>query len=230
MIRGLSDDKHVLKRVAQSLGVPTPPWRCYPIGGLDPTRPPPFDPPWIVKPNASSASWGVLRTETWPQARAHIEHLQRQGHDVIVERWIDGAEINVPVIGAGLPWFLPVVEFRSASGQMRSYEEKRGLKPAPFEYAIHDDPQFEAALRTLARPLVEELWPFDHGRLEFRIEHGTGQAWFIETNLNCNLWSRKAISTAARHIGVDHLELVETIVCHSLMRQGVIAEAAALAA
>ena len=21
------------------------------------------------------------------------------------------------------------------------------------------------------------LWPFDHGRLEFRIEHGTGHAW-----------------------------------------------------
>ena len=231
MIRGLSDDKHFLKRLAQSLGVQTPPWRYYPMGGLANDVAPDFnDAPLIVKPNASSASWGVLRTQTWQQAREHIDNLHRQGHDVIVERWIDGAEINLPVVGAGAPWFLPAVEFRSDSGAMRSYEEKRGLIPTAFEYAIHDDPDFQQSLRMMGEPLVLELWPFDHGRIEFCIEYDTGRIWFIEANLNCNLWSRKAIPTAARHIGVSHEELLETIICHSLMRQNVIARSTALAA
>ena len=46
---------------------------------------------------------------------------------------------------------------------------------------------------------------------------------FMEVNLSCNLWSKKTVSGAARLLGVSHVELVETILVHSLRRQGVIA-------
>jgi D-alanine-D-alanine ligase len=39
-------------------------------------------------------------------------------------------------------------------------------------------------------------------------------------NLSCNLWSKKSISRSAATLGIEHHELVESIVAHSLWRQG----------
>jgi D-alanine-D-alanine ligase len=39
----------------------------------------------VVKPNASSASWGVEILDDWDEARAHAEQLLAAGHDVILE-------------------------------------------------------------------------------------------------------------------------------------------------
>jgi len=47
---------------------------------------------------------------------------------------------------------------------------------------------------------------------------------FMEVNLSCNLWSKKTISRSAASIGVDHQTLVETIIGHSLERQGLLTE------
>lgn len=68
MIRGLTNDKHFMKCVVQALGLATPPWKCYPIGGLDMTAPAFGDGRLIVKPNASSAFWGIKVVSGWAEA------------------------------------------------------------------------------------------------------------------------------------------------------------------
>ena len=49
-----------------------------------------------------------------------------------------------------------------------------------------------------------------------------GVVEFLEINLNCNLWSRKTISMAARLAGWTHEQLIETILCESLSRNGLL--------
>jgi D-alanine-D-alanine ligase len=59
ILRGLADDKHLTKRVAAARGVPTAPWAVYRRGApVDPALCPPA-PRYVIKPNASSASWGI---------------------------------------------------------------------------------------------------------------------------------------------------------------------------
>jgi D-alanine-D-alanine ligase len=58
----------------------------------------------------------------------------------------------------------------------------------------------------------------------------TGEVRFLEVNLNCNLWSRKTISMAARQIGWSHRALIETILTESLDRQSLLDRAISLAA
>jgi D-alanine-D-alanine ligase len=79
-----------------------------------------------------------------------------------------------------------------------------------------------ARLEHHARLMLPELWPFDYGRFEFRHDRASGELRFMEVNLSCNLWSKKTVSGAARLLGVSHAELVETILAHSMLRQGVI--------
>ncbi len=226
ILRGLSDDKHLMKVVARHLGVPVTDWVCVRRGQGE-VQPPPFA--WerlVVKPNASSASWGVKILDDWSEAKAHAEGILASGHDVIIEPYAPLIDIAVPVIGARGPWLLPATGyFPKATGTMRSYEEKRGLvavEDDPLETI--DDPELVERLEAQTQLLIGELWPFDYGRFEYRYDPATGDIRFMEVNLSCNLWSKKTISRAARAVGMSHAELVETILAQSMLRQGVVSQ------
>jgi D-alanine-D-alanine ligase len=225
IIRGLGDDKHLMKLAAAHRGVPVTPWNIVRRGGFAVQRP---DFAWkklVVKPNASSASWGVGIFEDWDQARAHVEDVLAQGHDVIIEPHFGSGDVVLPVIGADGPMYLPAMRFRmpGAEDNFRSYEEKRALVDAPKETLERiADPKLAALLEDLTARMLPEVWPFDYGRFEFRHDPATGEVRFMEVNLSCNLWSKKTVSGSARLVGMSHAELVETIVAHSMLRQGVI--------
>lgn len=227
ILRGLADDKHLSKVIARRHGVPTARWISCRRGR--PIAEPDFRAErLVVKPNASSASWGVAIVGSWTDARAHVQELHRLGHDVIVEEWLPLLDVAVPVVGGAgaAPWLLPpMAHAPERAGDLRSYEEKRALaddvRPDPL--LVVDDPELVGRLNAFSRALCDELWPFDYGRFEFRYDPGSGAVAFMEVNLSCNLWSQKSISRSAASLGVDHASLVESILAHSLRRQGVIA-------
>jgi D-alanine-D-alanine ligase len=229
ILRGLGDDKHLMKIVARHLGVPVTEWACV-RRGQGPVERLSF--PWerlVVKPNASSASWGVRVLDDWSEAQAHAEGILAAGHDVILEPWAPLIDVAVPVIGAEGPWLLPPMGyFPEEPGRLRSYEEKRGLAGSGGNdedpLRLIDDPELVRRLQEETAKLVRELWPFDYGRFEYRFDPATGDLRFMEVNLSCNLWSKKTISRSARSLGLGHGELVETILAHSLKRQAVVAD------
>jgi D-alanine-D-alanine ligase len=225
ILRGLSDDKHLMKSAARLRGVRVTDWAIH-RRGQGPVEAPAFA--WerlVVKPNASSASWGVGIFDGWAEAKAHAEHVLASGHDVIMEPYAPLIDIAVPVVGADGPWLLPPMAYRPETpGSPRSYEEKRGLVETGDDDALEpvDDAELAGRLNAAVRRLLPELWPFDYGRFEFRYDPATGDLIFMEVNLSCNLWSKKTISRSARTLGVSHSRLVETILAHSLLRQGVV--------
>jgi D-alanine-D-alanine ligase len=227
IVRGLGDDKHLMKLAAQHRGVPVTPWAVA-RRDAGPIAEPDFA--WqrlVVKPNASSASWGVGILDTWSDARTHAEALHAEGHDVIIEPHFGSGDVVVPVIGADGVGMLPAMRFRmpGQDDNFRSYEEKRALVDAPKEVLERvGDETLAAKLDALTRRMLPELWPFDYGRFEYRHDEATGELMFMEVNLSCNLWSKKTVSGAARLIGISHRDLVETIVAHSMLRQGVIGD------
>ncbi|MEC3909999.1 phosphoribosylglycinamide synthetase [Sphingobium sp. CR2-8] len=228
IVRGLSDDKYLSKMIARARGVPTMAAQLFRRGGL--LEAPIFAADrLVVKPNASSASWGVKMVDSWADAQDHAASLFALGHDVLMEQWAPLLDVAVPVIGGsgGRPWILPPMMYVPADPHReRSYEEKRGLIDAGDDPLILvEDADLRARLEAMTAALLPELWPFDYGRFEFRYDPMTGQALFMEVNLSCNLWSKKTIARSAASIGLDHAALVETIVGHSLARQGLLDEA-----
>ena len=224
ILRGLGDDKHLMKLAVRSRGVATPDWMVVRRGALS-IEEPTF--PWenlIVKPNASSASWGIGIYKTWREAKAHIENLLAEGHDAIIENFVSGFEIAVPIIGSNGPLYLPPMRFfLDDEFAVRSYQEKRHLKSKD---TVKLEPLPAGTLRersiAIGDALLPELWPFDMGRIELKYDEATDQLHFIELNLSCNLWSKKATAISARTVGITHPQLLETLLCHSLRRQGVV--------
>ncbi len=233
ILRGLSDDKHLTKMAAVSRGVPTARWAVY-RRGASITRDlcPPAE-RWIIKPNASSASWGLSAASCWNEVRDAILALHREGHDALVEPFITGHDIEVSAITVdGEPLILPTqIVLQHNPGGLRTYGEKRNLE-AEQGYAIQpfNDPELIETVETYARTMMREFMPFDYGRFEFRFDITHGAIEFMEINLNCNLWSKKTISMAAQQIGWTHADLIETILAESLRRHGLLGMEVELAA
>jgi D-alanine-D-alanine ligase len=190
-------------------------------------------PRYVIKPNASSASWGISSVEDWAGVRGAVHALHEQGHDAIVEPFIVGHDVEVSVVTVdGAPLILPtqIVEQQDPA-ELRTYAEKRNLSESQG-YSIRplEVGPVRRAAETLTRRLMPEFMPFDYGRYEFRMDAATGEVYFMEVNLNCNLWSQKTISMAARQMGWTHAELIETILTESLARHGLLQKALARAA
>lgn len=226
ILRGLSDDKHLTKLEARFRGVPTAPWAIYRRGApMDPSACPRAE-RLVVKPNASSASWGIRDAASWPEVLTAIEELHQEGHDVIVEPFLEGSDVEVPVITCGgNPSIMPIMLFEQSNPRhLRTYEEKRDLVEREQKYRLvpFDNQAQSEQIAGFVRKLGVIFFPFDYGRFEFRFNPGTGEIHFLEVNLNCNLWSQKVFGKSAELMGWSQSNLIETILCESMRRQGLI--------
>jgi len=224
ILRGLSDDKHLSKLEARAHGVPTAPWAIYRRGTPVEEAGCPLSERMVIKPNASSASWGVRDAGSWSEVRDAIAAIHEDGHDAIVEPFITGTDVEAPVIHCdGAPALLPVMCFEQGDrSKLRTYEEKRNLAGRPQAYRLLplDDREWQPVIAEYTRRMAAVFHPFDYGRFEFRLDAEAGRVQFVEVNLNCNLGRDKVFDRSARLIGMDHDQLIETIVGQSLIRHG----------
>lgn len=230
ILRGTSDDKHYAKRAAHIAGVPTAPWAVYRKGAPVTPDKLPEATRYVVKPNNSSASWGVCDAHDWAGVEAAVHRIhtdpENGGQDAIVEPFLEGSDVEVPVVTLrGEPRTLPMLIFRQADpAHLRTYYEKRDLVDRSQKYSLDPftDPGLIARIEEMTRKVWEEYRPFDYGRFEFRVNEATGEVDFLELNLNCNLWSKKVFGRAATLAGWSQEELVETILAEALARCGLI--------
>ena len=230
ILRGLSDDKHLAKRAAADAGVPTAPWAVYRKGApVTPDNLPVAD-RYVIKPNNSSASWGVEDAYDWEGVAAAVKRIHTDpsngGQDAIVEPFLDGSDVEVPVVTInGKPQILPMLIFRQADpSHLRTYYEKRDLVDRSQKYSLDpfENPEMVARIEELTKQCWEEYRPFDYGRFEFRVNEETGEITFLELNLNCNLWSQKVFGRAAIMAGWTQEQLIETLIAEGLQRHGLI--------
>ncbi|NJS13821.1 MAG: phosphoribosylglycinamide synthetase [Sphingopyxis sp.] len=234
ILRGLSDDKHLTKAEAVRVGVPTMPWRVFRRGAhVDPTLCPAAS-RWVIKPNNSSASWGIGDATDHAGIGEAVARIHAEGHDAIVEPFFAGSDVEVPVITVeGRPHILPMMIFRQADpDHLRTYSEKRDLVDRAQKYSLDyfTDAGVVEKISAMTNRLIEIFWPFDFGRFEFRLNEASADVQFLEVNLNCNLWSQKVFGRAAVAAGLNQSDLIETILAESLIRHGLMQRVSASAA
>jgi D-alanine--D-alanine ligase len=103
-------DKQLTKAILKDRGLRVP------EGVLLTSRDQPCNlpPPVVVKPNAQGSTVGLSFVETEADLQMAISRAFAYDDAVLVEEWVRGMEISVPVIG---DWALPAVEICPASGQ-----------------------------------------------------------------------------------------------------------------
>jgi D-alanine-D-alanine ligase len=219
-IRAVAEDKYVTKLVARQLGFEVPAGQVYrPSDTKLPS--PSFPGPYIAKPRSGASSKHITESclqDSWSDLVPEVRRLIELGDDVLVEEWVDGTNVTLPVIGGSPPLILPAYELESEKkGQLVTYEQKRGIEKGVKRRAF-DDKDIVRELNDLAAILYANAEPIDYLRLDFRVTP-VNRCVFLEFNVCCNIGPLSGFSACAEQIGLSHREMLVRILSHSFERQ-----------
>lgn len=217
--------KHRTKDILIGRGIPTPPFKKLDPAALEDPALETLDYPWFLKLLHEDASIGiteenVVRTpaELRRRARAMMDEF---GQQVLAERFIEGREINVTMIGNGASLrVLPLHEIdfeKMPAGRPRivSYAAKwdeahvdyAGTKPVPLRGA---SPQLQARIEQIARATWDALGLRDYGRVDLRVD-AAGQPWVIDVNPNPDISPDAGVARSAKVAGLEYPQLIDLL-------------------
>jgi D-alanine-D-alanine ligase len=225
-IRALAEDKHLTKIFAKHFGVPTPKWKLYRTID-DSMEEPSFKGPYILKPRFEGDSVGITEDciqEEWNEILPQLKHILSTYGDAIVEEFISGTNVTVPIIGGNPPLIIPAVLNRSKlKGELETFYQKKFIDETS-ERTIFNSPKIESKLNHYVSKLFTEAQPMDYMRADFRIPYNEDTPMFLEMNVTGTLGSHSDIAMPARHIGISQKELILMILDCSFKRQNVLWE------
>lgn len=226
---GLALHKHKAKELLRARGVSTPPFHvCHRLEDVLAV-----DLPWplIVKPAREDASVGIdfdsVVHDRAGLARAVEQVLRTFQQPALVEQYIAGREIYVPLLGNGparaaLP--LSEIQFGKAFEARPHIVSYRAKWEAESPECIDSpsvlcelDEALEARLVQTAFDAFEALECRDYGRVDLRVA-ADGTPYVIDINPNCDLHPQAGFAKAAAAAGLDYSALATQLVEIALER------------
>lgn len=207
---GMAMNKAVTKRIMDSAGIPTAPWRDIPFytEADIPALVRELETPCAVKVVNGGSSIGVALPDTKDELEAALHELLRYGSHIIAEKKITGCrEFSIAVLGDR---YLPAVEIVPSEKEF-DYAAKyqaggaNEICPAPIT---------EAQWRTmgeLALKLHRTLGLEVYSRTDFLLD-GAGNFWCLEVNSLPGMTSASLVPKEAAAAGMTYGKLCETIV------------------
>jgi D-alanine-D-alanine ligase len=230
---GLALHKHKAKEILRARGVPTP--EAVHLTTSDVSAAAALGFPLIVKPSREDASVGIYAESVVSDAAALERRvtfvLSRYRQAALVERYIEGREIYVSMLGRadGPPQILPFHEIDfsdmpaglprivSFEGKwVEGSDEFRGTKPIACTGLA---PEIEARIARTAVAAFEALELRDYGRLDIRLA-ADGTPYVIDVNPNCDLSDQAGgFAKAARAAGLGYDDVILRLVELALHRR-----------
>ena len=214
----LSLNKYHTKLIANNIKIPTPNFclienECdyYKINNLR------F--PVIIKPNCEGSSMGC---EVFYENNSNLltsigNLLKKYQQPVLVEEYISGIDISVPILGTGnAAQCLGIVEFSNSDG---TYPEIASTKFKYIDHYItsilHREPHTEEIIRGYSLAIYKALGCKDYGRIDFRLNGNT--PYFLEINPLPTLCENGAFDICAKTIGLNMVKIIERIIESALI-------------
>lgn len=183
----------------------------------------------IVKPTYESMCIGVGEDSVQVVGAGFEQFVQEKNRQyaqpVLVEEFISGEEVGVPLVRLGSTYALPPVAFRRANG------ERYGDRPRTFldENIDHDtshaifeaEPAQYAAVQNAAVLSFDALQMRGVGRIDLRVD-ADGRAWVFDTNESPPPLSHTAYSIAMETLGFSLDEMLAVWLGVCLFDYGII--------
>ncbi len=197
-------DKDIAKRLMRDAGVPTPAWLMAPA-----TRAQVLDHvglPAVVKPSKQGSTVGLSIVKNIDDLEAAVEEAFRFDDEVMIETFIPGRELTVPVLGTEA---LPVGEILSKH-EIFDYEAK--YQPDLAQEIFPADLPAGAAreVQELAVAVHAALKLRGFSRIDFRLD-GDGRFWCLEANTLPGLTAASLFPKGAAAAGIPFPELCERL-------------------
>jgi D-alanine-D-alanine ligase len=218
--------KRRTKEILIARGIPTPPHRFLAeLAQLDDPALDELDFPWFLKLAHEDASVGITEANlvaTAAALRARARELMAEyKQPVLAERYIDGREINVTLLGnaadlrvlplheidfTAMPAERPRIVSYAAKWE-ESHIDYAGTKPVPLRGASGE---LVADVERVARAAWDALGLRDYGRIDLRVD-AAGTPWVIDVNPNPDISPDAGVARAAQLAGMSYAQLIAHI-------------------
>lgn len=197
-------DKDISKRIFVHASVPTPDWVMAPFAGKDVAER--FGLPFIVKPNKQGSTVGLTIVRSLAEYDAAIEEGFRHDDEVMIEQFIPGRELTVPILGDEP---LPVGEI-IIEREIFDYETKyqSGMANEVFPADLTGDETVYAQVLGLRAHRALKL--SGYSRLDFRLDKD-GEMWCLEANTLPGMTAASLFPKGAAAAGMGFAEVCEKI-------------------
>lgn len=195
-------DKGLSKFIAEKIGLLTSPYKIiYKYKNLD------FTKPVVVKPLAGGSSIGITIVNDKNELDKALQDAFRYCDKVLIEDYIEGRELTVPVIDRyGETIALPVIEVKSKN-KFFDYESKydanlaQELCPAPISEKLAKELQAQAIK-------IHQVIGIRHlSRTDFIV--ADNKVYFLETNTIPGMTDESLLPKAIRAANKDFGELLD---------------------
>ena len=216
--------KQVVNTMLERAGLPIPRWTTVRRGGSLTS----VGFPAICKPTAEDASVGVEQRSVVRTTRAlaaRVDAMLERWDEILVQRYVDGREINVGILGETV---LPISEidfgampkgkWRIVTYQSKwlaGSEEDVGAAPrCPADLPT----KLASEIRRVALAAWKLVGGHGYGRVDMRID-AAGQPWILEVNANPDIAPDAGLARMASVAGIQYAALVRTVCELALDRQ-----------
>jgi D-alanine-D-alanine ligase len=224
----LARDKAITKKILSFHRIPVPEFHVFRMGHAV-VRPKKLAYPLIVKSLTKEGSAGISKlsvvdSDAKLKERVALVH-KRQHTDAIVERYVDGRELYVGVIGARRLQVLPVWEMvfenlseeapRIATERVKwdpVYQKKHGIDTAVAK-GLSDATL--AQIQNVCRRVYRTLELSGYARIDLRL-NAEGKIYVLEANPNPQLADGEDFAASALHAGISYRALVQRLVNQAL--------------
>jgi D-alanine-D-alanine ligase len=215
------------KDVMLGRGIKTPPYRYLADPrSLDDATLEELDYPWFLKLAHEDASVGITEENVVHDAaalrRRALALFEEFGLPLLAERFIDGREVNVTLIGNGAELqVLPLheIDFSAmppdrphivsyAAKWEENHVDYAGTRPVPVR---DSDPTFAARCEAVARAAWDAHGLRDYARVDLRID-ATGTPYVIDVNPNPDISPGAGVARAAEAAGMSFEQMIAKII------------------
>lgn len=169
-----------------------------------------FHPPYVVKPNQEGSTLGLTIVKEKSQLSRAIENAAASDDFILVEEYIPGREVTVPVVGKlGEEQALPVIEIIPKSDY---YDFESKYQPGGSEHIVpaNIEQKLTEKLQRYAVSAHQLLGCEVYSRVDFIISNGV--PIILEVNTLPGMTPTSLFPDAAREIGWSYDAMIEEFV------------------
>lgn len=216
-------DKAVTNALLDHFGVPRSPWALITdleLGELDARAKEwerDFGYPMFVKPANAGSSVGITKAHDFEELKKAVDLALEHDRKVIIEKNIDGRELEVSVLGNDCPTASLVGEVFSAN-EFYDYDAKYNNAASETKVPADITPEQQAYIQRAAVNIYRALGCAGFSRVDFLMDGETGEIFLNELNTipgftNISMYPQMFIAS-----GVSYSELLDRLFEYAIER------------
>lgn len=166
--------------------------------------------PMVIKAATQGSSIGTYIIKDENAILPAVENAFRYSRDVLVEKFIEGQEVTVAVIGNNDPQVLPLIEITSAN-EFYDYESKYTEGMCEHIIPARIGEQGAAEIIRISKQVYKLMGCQGFARIDFMLDKNI-QPYVLEVNTIPGMTEMSLVPDAAKAAGINFNELVEIIV------------------